>query len=223
MFLSNGHNLIDKRSSFNGYNGIVLKVKNNGIWGTVAISPIKKDSASIIFGLSIEKGILPNFIVPMWYRAPCLHRLLMWGTCILLVTNDESAYSDCIGICSRYGCYNSRVMEDLSHVGHRTSKIQQEDNGCFTEKTVERLSLCRRVLITRKDQEKSFIFSHEIADLLHINPVQVRRDLMLMGITGSPSKGYNIEKLIGKISKKIDARIFRMPLLSGWVNLDMPS
>jgi hypothetical protein len=125
-FCPNGHNLIDKRSSFNGFNGIVLKVKNKGIWGTVAISPIKKDSASIVFGLSIEKGDITEFHCPQ-----CGIEIPVYTDCscgahvYCLFTNDASGYSDCIGICSRYGCYNSRVIEDLSHVGHRTSKIQQ--------------------------------------------------------------------------------------------------
>ncbi|MBC8342992.1 MAG: redox-sensing transcriptional repressor Rex [Bacteroidetes bacterium] len=72
------------------------------------------------------------------------------------------------------------------------------------EKTVERLSQCRRVLLNKLDQEKEFIFSHEIAKLLHLTPVQVRRDFMLMGYTGSPSKGYNIKKLIKAIGYTID-------------------
>jgi len=74
------------------------------------------------------------------------------------------------------------------------------------EKTVERLSRCRRVLLDQYYEEKDFIFSHEIASLLHVSPVQVRRDLMLMGYTGSPSKGYKISKLIKTIENKVDGK-----------------
>jgi len=74
------------------------------------------------------------------------------------------------------------------------------------EKTVERLSLCRRVLLSKLPEDKRFIYSHEIAKLLHITPVQVRRDFMLMGYTGSPSKGYDIQKLVSSIGKTIDSR-----------------
>ncbi len=74
------------------------------------------------------------------------------------------------------------------------------------EKTVERLSLCRRILLSRVPEDKKYIYSHEIAKLLHITPVQVRRDFMLMGYTGSPSKGYEIQKLITAIGKTIDSR-----------------
>lgn len=71
-------------------------------------------------------------------------------------------------------------------------------------KTVERLSLCRRVLLSQETEEKDYVFSHEIASLLHCTPVQVRRDLMLLGQAGSPSKGYRIDKLIKSINRKID-------------------
>lgn len=74
------------------------------------------------------------------------------------------------------------------------------------EKTVERLSLCRRILLNKLEENKQYIFSHEIAKLLNITPVQVRRDLMLLGYTGSPSKGYEIKKLVKYIGKKIDSK-----------------
>ena len=72
------------------------------------------------------------------------------------------------------------------------------------EKTVERLSLCRRVLLNKLSEDTKFIFSHEIAKLLHVTPVQVRRDFMLMGYKGSPIKGYDIKKLIKSIGNTID-------------------
>lgn len=74
------------------------------------------------------------------------------------------------------------------------------------EKTVERLSLCRRVLLNQLHEDKKFIYSHEIAKLLHVTPVQIRRDFMLMGYTGSPSKGYDIKKLIKSIGATIDTK-----------------
>ncbi len=73
------------------------------------------------------------------------------------------------------------------------------------EKTIERLSLYRRVLLNYNDKNKSHIFSHELAALLHITPVQVRRDIMLMGYTGTLKKGYDIKELIEKIGNILDA------------------
>jgi len=87
------------------------------------------------------------------------------------------------------------------------------------EKTVERLSQCRRVLLNKLDEEKEFIYSHEIAKLLHLTPVQVRRDFMLMGYTGSPSKGYNIKKLIKAIGLTIDPEDVQYAAVIGMGNL----
>lgn len=72
------------------------------------------------------------------------------------------------------------------------------------EKTVERLSRYRRTLLTILVTGKEQIFSHELAALLHITPVQVRRDIMLIGYSGSQSKGYNIRDLIELIASIID-------------------
>ena len=72
-------------------------------------------------------------------------------------------------------------------------------------KTIERLSQYRRALLICLDNKKDHIFSHEIAKIQHITPVQVRRDLMLIGYSGTLRKGYNIQELIDLISDIIDS------------------
>lgn len=72
-------------------------------------------------------------------------------------------------------------------------------------KTVERLSQYRRSLLMTLSKEKTHVFSHEIAQMLHITPVQVRRDLMLIGYSGNLRKGYDIKELIDLIGKIIDS------------------
>jgi redox-sensing transcriptional repressor len=54
-------------------------------------------------------------------------------------------------------------------------------------------------------EEEAHIFSHNLARLLNITPEQVRRDLMLIGLTGNHRKGYNIQALIELIGKTIDS------------------
>ena len=71
-------------------------------------------------------------------------------------------------------------------------------------KTVERLSQYRRSLLLILSREKTHVFSHEIAQMLHITPVQVRRDLMLIGYSGNLRKGYDIKELIDMIGNIID-------------------
>ncbi len=72
-------------------------------------------------------------------------------------------------------------------------------------KTIERLSQYRRALQIYSDKGKAHIFSHEIAALLHITAVQVRRDLMLISYSGSLRKGYDINDLIILIGDLIDS------------------
>ena len=66
-------------------------------------------------------------------------------------------------------------------------------------KTVERLSQYRRILQNYKYLEESYIFSHDLAKLLKINPVQVRRDFMLIGFSGSSRNGYKVTDLLDYI------------------------
>lgn len=73
-------------------------------------------------------------------------------------------------------------------------------------KTIERLSQYRRALLLCLAEGKSHIFSHEIARIQHITPVQVRRDLMLIGYSGTLRKGYNIQQLIDLIGTIIDSQ-----------------
>ena len=74
------------------------------------------------------------------------------------------------------------------------------------DKTVERLSQYRRALLNYLSGGKHHIFSHEIANLLHITAVQVRRDIMLIGYTGTLRQGYDVKELIDLIGKIIDSR-----------------
>jgi len=71
-------------------------------------------------------------------------------------------------------------------------------------RTVERLSKYRRLLEKLQESEESYIFSHQLARMLNLTPVQVRRDLMLIGFSGNHRKGYNINELLALIGKTID-------------------
>ncbi len=86
-------------------------------------------------------------------------------------------------------------------------------------KTVERLSQYRRILFNSMDGGKSNVYSHELARMMHLTPVQVRRDLMLIGYGGSQSKGYVIKDLIALIGKIIDSESGQNIAIIGMGNL----
>lgn len=81
-----------------------------------------------------------------------------------------------------------------------------KNEDILPEKTIERLSQYRRSLLRLAGEEKKFIFSHELANMLNITAVQVRRDIMLMGYSGQLRKGYDIENLVEAIGTTIDSK-----------------
>lgn len=88
-------------------------------------------------------------------------------------------------------------------------------------KTVERLSGYRRLLLDCLNEGKNYIYSHELAALLHITAVQVRRDLMLIGYSSVQRKGYDIKELIETIGKILDSTEGQNVAVIGIGNLGM--
>lgn len=86
-------------------------------------------------------------------------------------------------------------------------------------KTVERLSQYRRILLNCINEGKKNIYSHELAKMMNSTPVQVRRDFMLIGYSGSQSKGYEIRDLITLIGKIIDSPRGQKVAIIGMGNL----
>lgn len=73
------------------------------------------------------------------------------------------------------------------------------------EKTVERLSLYRRLLQKDLSEGETNIFSHELAGRTGGTAAQVRRDLMVLGFSGGSRRGYSISGLIGRIGEFLDS------------------
>lgn len=93
------------------------------------------------------------------------------------------------------------------------------ENKKLPARTVERLSKYRRLLSKYSLNEDSFIYSHDLARLLNLTSVQVRRDLMLIGISGNHRKGYNVRELIEHISEIIDTKSGHNIAIIGMGNL----
>ncbi len=87
------------------------------------------------------------------------------------------------------------------------------------EKTIERLSQYRRALLLYLKNKQSHIYSHELAGLLHITPVQVRRDIMLIGYSGTLRHGYEISELISLIGNILDTEEGQKACIIGMGNL----
>ncbi len=75
----------------------------------------------------------------------------------------------------------------------------------LSEKTVERLSIYRRLLTVQGLSGEDYVYSHQLAEMISGTAAQVRRDLMEVGVTGHSKRGYCVGEMIAKISDLLDA------------------
>jgi redox-sensing transcriptional repressor len=91
----------------------------------------------------------------------------------------------------------------------------------ISDKTIGRLSQYRRLLLQLKQQNVRHLFSHQLGEATGLTAAQVRRDLMVIGFTGSPSKGYHVEELYAKISNFLDGHDRQLGAIVGIGNLGL--
>jgi redox-sensing transcriptional repressor len=73
-----------------------------------------------------------------------------------------------------------------------------------SERTIARLSTYRRLLLRSTLTTQASVYSYQIAALAGVSAAQVRRDLMAIGYSGSPNKGYKVEELVTSIGDFLD-------------------
>lgn len=89
----------------------------------------------------------------------------------------------------------------------------------ISDKVVSRLSQYRRLLSQLNQQEIKHVFSHRMAEEMGVTATQVRRDLMVLGFSGSPTKGYHVEDLRVKITQFLDGHERQLACICGIGNL----
>jgi redox-sensing transcriptional repressor len=82
-------------------------------------------------------------------------------------------------------------------------------------KTVERLLVYQRILSDLDAHDVDFVHSHTLAEKANNSSAQVRRDLMTIGYSGSPAKGYAVRDLLITIQKLFDERARQKAALVG--------
>lgn len=87
------------------------------------------------------------------------------------------------------------------------------------EKTIGRLSLYRRLLNRLRAEDKTHLYSYELATLAGGTPARVRRDLMAIGYNGNPAHGYEVEGLIESLGHFLDTPQGQPVVLVGIGNL----
>src|SRR6056297_314046 len=87
------------------------------------------------------------------------------------------------------------------------------------ERTIGRISEYRRSLLNCLANGKSYIYSHELAQLHHNTAVQVRRDIMFIGYSSMQRKGYDVRELIEVIGNILDSESGLNVAVAGLGNL----
>jgi redox-sensing transcriptional repressor len=88
-----------------------------------------------------------------------------------------------------------------------------------SRKTVSRMSRYRRLLSSLREEGLESIYSHQLARHAVVSAAQVRRDLMVIGYSGSPNKGYDVDACIASIGSFLDGTLSQEVALVGVGNL----
>jgi redox-sensing transcriptional repressor len=88
-----------------------------------------------------------------------------------------------------------------------------------SRKTVSRMSRYRRLLSSLREEGLESIYSHQLARHAVVSAAQVRRDLMVIGYSGSPNKGYDVDACIASIGSFLDGTASQEVALVGVGNL----
>ena len=89
----------------------------------------------------------------------------------------------------------------------------------ISAKSIGRLSLYRRLLNVLQAEGVRNVYSHQLATLAGCTGTQVRRDLMVVGYSGSPTHGYEVARLIESMREFLDAPAGQGVALVGVGNL----
>jgi hypothetical protein len=111
-YCPNGHNLISSKAVFNGFNGIIVKVKDDkkNLEGLVALSPVYGYKSRV----SLDVDLGQDTIWPM-YCPECNEALATYTDCncggqmVVMFLDNKKDFENCIGVCNRIGCENAGI------------------------------------------------------------------------------------------------------------------
>lgn len=112
-YCPNGHSLFDEHTQINEHTAIKLRIENQrGGKGMLALSPVYGEHARVTFDIQIDKGDILDMYCP-----ECNEPLKVYSSCsvcdsemLTIFLTKENNYSDCVGVCKRVGCHNSKLV-----------------------------------------------------------------------------------------------------------------
>ncbi len=111
LFCPNGHSLISNRAVFNGYPGIMVRVRTGQKEGLVALSPIYGSKTRIAMDIDLVKGEIVDLYCPHCDVLLPVHSPCSCGAdLIAFFPTRDVDFTDCVAICNRVDCINSRIL-----------------------------------------------------------------------------------------------------------------
>ncbi len=105
-----GHSLISDKVKFDGFSGILFKVKRAGKEGRVALSPVYGCDHRISLDLELTDGEIYDFHCPECDIALPYYTLCECGAYMTtFFTNKNADFHSTIAICNRVGCQNAEI------------------------------------------------------------------------------------------------------------------
>ena len=110
-FCPNGHSILSEQHLYDGFPGILLKLRSAEQGSLLSLSPIIGDSARTFHGGKLSSGDVVDICCPICDQAfPIYNQCGCGAHLIALFTSLKKDYSDCIGICQRIGCLNAEII-----------------------------------------------------------------------------------------------------------------
>ena len=111
LYCPDGHSLMSTRAVFNGYPGIMIKVKKGDRNGLIALSPIYGSKARISVDIDLESGEVvdlhcPVCDIPLPVYSPCR----CGADLVAFFPTTDADFTNCVAICNRVDCINSQIL-----------------------------------------------------------------------------------------------------------------
>ena len=109
-FCPNGHNLVTDQAVFDGFNGVILKVRQSGHEGMVALNPVYGLKHRVALGIKLKKDELLEVFCPECSVAlPVYSSCSCGGDLITLFLDNKNDFSNSVLICNRVDCHNAQI------------------------------------------------------------------------------------------------------------------
>lgn len=109
-YCPNGHNLVSDQAVFDGFSGVVIKVRKAGQEGLVALNPVYGLKHRVSIGFKLVKDDLPELLCPVCGVAlPAYTSCSCCGNLVTLFLDEKPDFTNSILICNRVDCHNAQI------------------------------------------------------------------------------------------------------------------